>query len=317
MLPGASPTPADMLGACHVMPPMVPNEHLSGDGGVATRVARRAGPGRVGAAAPDRRCSSAGVGIDSTMKTLLRFTVMKVANALGYVVVPRWKMETLPLETHLRTLFARQAIDAVLDVGANEGQYGEFIRKRVGYVGTLHSFEPLAHLAKRIQSRKTGDDLWFVHNVALGNTEAELPLHVMARDTFSSFREPDHVAVPEMSNSNTVIRDEMVPVRRLDDIASGLTGVPGASIYLKIDTQGFDIEVMRGAKQFLRQVRALQFELATQRIYKGVPHFLETIRYVEELGFDISGLFPIVADDNLRVVEFDCVMVRAPAPAVS
>ena len=74
--------------------------------------------------------------------------------------------------------------------------------------------------------------------------------------------------------------------------------------YLKIDTQGFDIEVLRGAGDSLPAVRALQTEASVRRIYKGMPRYTETIRYLDERGLDITGLYPVSWDSAQRTPWF-------------
>jgi hypothetical protein len=80
--------------------------------------------------------------------------------------------------------------------------------------------------------------------------------------------------------------------------------------YLKIDTQGSDIEVLRGAGDSLPAVKALQTEASVIGIHKGMPQDIDTIRYLDERGFDITGLYPVSRDSALRLVEFDCVMIN-------
>jgi hypothetical protein len=79
--------------------------------------------------------------------------------------------------------------------------------------------------------------------------------------------------------------------------------------YLKLDTQGFDMEVLRGGSECLSTVRALQTEASVIGIYKGMPTYMETISYLNERGFHLSGLYPVGRDSSLRLVEFDCVMI--------
>ena len=56
---------------------------------------------------------------------------------------------------------------------------------------------------------------------------------------------------------------------------------------------------------------ALQTEASVIGIYKGMPTYMEMIRYLGERGFDLSGLYPVARDSSLRLFEFDCVMIRA------
>jgi hypothetical protein len=85
--------------------------------------------------------------------------------------------------------------------------------------------------------------------------------------------------------------------------------------YLKLDTQGFDIEVLRGAADSLQAVRALQTEASVQGIYKGMPGYMDTLRHLDGLGFDITGMYTVSRDNALRLVEFDCVMINRLALA--
>jgi hypothetical protein len=63
----------------------------------------------------------------------------------------------------------------------------------------------------------------------------------------------------------------------------------------------------------LPAMRALQTEASVRRIYKGMPGYTEIIHYLDERGFDITGLYPISRDKSLRLVEFDCVMINRAA----
>ena len=80
--------------------------------------------------------------------------------------------------------------------------------------------------------------------------------------------------------------------------------------YLKLDTQGFDIEVLEGARQSLPGILALQSEASVIGIYKGMPGYMDTIRYLGDSGFDITGFYPVSRDRSLRLIEFDCVMIN-------
>lgn len=87
------------------------------------------------------------------------------------------------------------------------------------------------------------------------------------------------------------------------------------NVYLKMDTQGFDLEVVRGASATLSWVRALQTEISMRPLYQDAPSYQETLDVLIQRGFGVTGLFPIARDELMRVVEFDCVMVNGSAPA--
>lgn len=236
----------------------------------------------------------------------------RLAGLLGCRLIPAWRLPGLPLATHLAELFERHRIDTVLDVGANRGQYRDFLRQQVGFRGRIHSFEPIAQLAQAMQARAAADPLWQVHACALGSVAGQAEIQVMASDTFSSLRGVRADSPAQFSASTQVRRSETIEIRRFDAVAEALQ-LPLERCYLKVDTQGFDLEVLAGAGAALQRIPALQVELALQRIYEGVPDYREVLTRLESQGLQVSGLFPISADPDLIAVELDCVLARRRA----
>jgi FkbM family methyltransferase len=248
------------------------------------------------------------------MLKIVKDSVLKVSRSFGYDIVPLREMKERDFALHLRELLARLEIDCVFDVGANAGQYRDFLRERVQYAGTIVSFEPLSRHVEALRERSRSDSAWHVEGYALGSNEGSLQINVMVSDQFSSFLEPDHGRVSDYLGLNVADHTETVPVRTLDAVVPALRERIGFERpYLKIDTQGFDIEVLRGAAGTLPAMKALQTEASVRCIYKGMPSYTETIRYLEERGFDITGFYPISRDNALRLVEFDCVMINRTA----
>lgn len=237
----------------------------------------------------------------------LKSVVMTTLDRLGYTLTPKWREPRLALATLTAELLARHAADCVIDVGANAGQYRNFLRTEVGYAGPVVSFEPQPELAGVLRDACAEDPAWEVHNHALGATETELTLNVMQRNVFSSFLEPDNSATPQFDDPNRVVGQHRVPVRRLDQVA---LRPPAERIFLKCDTQGFDMEVIRGAGQVLERVVALQIELGLTRIYRGLPPYHQVLAELDALGFQPAGFFPVSRNDNLSVIEFDCLLVN-------
>jgi hypothetical protein len=81
-------------------------------------------------------------------------------------------------------------------------------------------------------------------------------------------------------------------------------------ILLKTDTQGYDLEVFRGAHGILPHVAIVQMEIPLLHIYRDVPDFCAIIGEVRGQGFHVAGMFPVVLDEAGRLAEFDCLFVR-------
>lgn len=250
------------------------------------------------------------------MLKIVKDSVLKVSRSFGYDIVPLREMKERDFALHLGALLERLKIDCVLDVGANVGQYHDFLRDKVLYDGPIVSFEPVGRHVALLRQRAEADSGWHIEGYALGAKDGTLPINVMVSDQFSSFLQPDNSRVRDYDGLNVPLHVEDVAVRTLDAVLPALRERLGFERpYLKLDTQGFDIEVLQGARGSLPSVRALQTEASVIGIYKGMPGYVDTIRYLNERGFDITGLYPVSRDSALRLVEFDCVMINRAAMA--
>jgi FkbM family methyltransferase len=220
-------------------------------------------------------------------------------------------MPDAPLANHLRKLFMVHKIDLVIDVGANQGQYHDLLRDEIDFKGEILSFEPVNKYAAMISSRAANDKAWRIFAFALGSATGSAKINVMESPGLNSFLSPRTDAVPHFWKENPIIQEETVQIRTLDDVlAQEGIDCSKRSVYLKLDTQGFDLEVIKGAAATLTNVRALQTEASVRPIYGGMPTYLDAISNLNERGFELSSMFPVSYDYKLRVIEFDCVFVK-------
>ena len=232
--------------------------------------------------------------------------IKRTLRHVGYDLVQYPPRETYG--EHIRELVKTLGLDMVLDVGAHHGEYALFLRE-LGYAGRIISFEPVAANFDVIAQCCAHDPNWQAYNLALGSEDADRSMNVMSNSFLNSFLAPSDV---RWIDGNSVERIDTVKVRRLDGLFDQLLNGAGArSIFLKMDTQGWDLEVLRGANACISRIGAVQSELPLKAIYKGMPDFVEVITECNRLGLDITGMFPVSRDtNNLAIVEFDCVMAR-------
>lgn len=238
--------------------------------------------------------------------------VIRVARGLGYEIVPTSRLMPRDLADHLRYLFAKLDITCVFDVGANTGQFGSFLRDDVGYEGLIVSFEPASRAVGILREKSQTDAGWIVYECALGSQSGTRSFNVMSADTLSSFLTPDDTATRLFAANNVVDHTEEVEVRTLDAVVAELRGQRdiGQGLYLKMDTQGYDLEVLAGADRSLAGIAAVQSELSCQRIYVQMPNYVTVLDALERRGFQMSGIFPVSQDTALRIIEADCVLVN-------
>src|SRR5208282_754513 len=214
------------------------------------------------------------------------------------------------LAAHLATVLTRWQINCVLDVGASQGQTGWLLR-RLGYRGRIVSFEPVKRNFDVLAQQCAADPDWRCHQFALGASNGEQIINVTRRGVFDSFLQPTEYSIQQFGGDSEVIDSETVVLRRLETVIdSCCDGLTTPRIFLKLDTQGYDLEVLAGAGQGLDCTVALQVELSVKPVYQGMVNYLDAIPRINALGFEVTGLFPVNRDGLLRVVEFDCVAVR-------
>lgn len=213
-------------------------------------------------------------------------------------------------DVQLRWLLETHGVDLVIDVGANEGQFGE--RMRQLYAGDIVSFEPVTSAFAKLAEAARSDPRWTVHRLALGSADSVATIHVANDTKFSSFLAANDFSRQQFRRS-AVASAEEVPVKRLCDVLEPLLRSGRRRIFLKLDTQGFDLEVFKGFGDYAAHVVLLQSEVSLINIYDGMPHWTESIDAYERAGLYVAGMFPVTRDPGGRVIEYDCLLVRENA----
>jgi FkbM family methyltransferase len=229
---------------------------------------------------------------------------------LGYTTISRgWASPLVePMSRFLDYAYLRHfldlfAIDCVLDVGANVGGYARLLR-RIGYRGRIVSFEPNPSAFATLFADFRTDPLWSGFPVALGSAAASADFHIATSDNESSFL--------DRPQSDWIARVERVEVVRLDSMFGSIIQPLGQpTVLLKMDTQGYDLEVIGGAAGCLKQILALQSEVSVQPLYENMPHYTKALATYESLGFSLLNLSPVLrGKKHGNIIEYDAIMAR-------
>ena len=227
-----------------------------------------------------------------------RAVIQDLVRKTGYQVV------RFPLMRY----FQAEDINVVLDVGANRGQYAQELRK-LGYQGSIISFEPVDAAFEQLATVSADDALWTTVHTALGSSDGEVPINVSSNTVSSSILEvnSEHQrVVPESRAVETAV----VPVRRLDAVF-GNYARPGDRVFLKIDTQGYELEVLRGATGVLEAVSGLQLELSLSTLYEGQPLVEDIIAFLRDHQFAPVWFLPGFKDpETQRLLQVDGLFLR-------
>ncbi|HAC62323.1 MAG TPA: FkbM family methyltransferase [Cyanothece sp. UBA12306] len=215
-------------------------------------------------------------------------------------------------QLRLKTILEKYQINVVLDVGANIGQFAQDLRK-LDYQGRIISFEPLSSAFEVLKEVSDNDSEWEVHQIALGKQNGEKTINIADQSVFTSFLQSNSWCEQQFGQSSVGRGKETVIVRRLDQVLpEKIENIDQARIYLKIDTQGYDLEVFMGLGEIQTMISALQSEISVVPIYQDMPHLINSISLFEKAGFELAGMYPVNYDQStLRVIEFDCLMVNS------
>ena len=182
----------------------------------------------------------------------------------------RLKRFTPSASEDLRTamLLKLHHIDAVIDIGANTGQFAESLYD-FGYQGKVISFEPVEQAYQLLLKRSAKYPQWTVaERCAIGKENGEIEINVSDDSVFSSVLEIKDSYTAHNPKSR-IVRKEKIPVHRIDDILDQYLSDPEAAIMLKIDTQGYEKEVLEGATKTVARAKGIKIEIPLYPIYEN------------------------------------------------
>ncbi len=198
--------------------------------------------------------------------------------------------------------------DSIVDVGANKGQFAVFARHTFP-AARIISFEPLENPARLFQSIFESDPKTRLVRAAIGTERGTLSINVAAKDDSSS---PLGVSELQARTFGTRIVDTVeVPCGPLSDYLQERD--LGASNLLKIDTQGFELHVLRGAENLLGRFSMIYCELSFVELYNGQALASQVISFLHGHGFNIAGVYNISSGQKTQQLQADVLFVREGA----
>ena len=201
------------------------------------------------------------------------------------------RRKVLPAMEHLPVLRLLPQMSFVIDVGTNVGQFA-IVARHCWPVARIISFEPLPVPAARLHAVFEGDERFECRPVALTDRAGLAAFHMTGQDDSSSLLKVAPRQVAEFATQEVAVLQ--VTTARLDDVVDA-ADLPDGPLLLKLDTQGTELDVLRGGTKVLERTDHLIVEISFVELYEGQPQGAEILRYLLESGWDVASVYDVKA----------------------
>jgi FkbM family methyltransferase len=214
-----------------------------------------------------------------------------------------------PYPVRIATTLAWLGATTVLDIGANIGQYGTALRAS-GYRADIVSCEPLADAFAHLARRSAPDPRWEAVHTAVGAAPGSTQINVSA-NSFSSSLLPMTSAHTDAAPGSDFVGTEQVDVTTVAQLAQA-RGIDPARTLLKIDTQGYEAQVLDGCADLFGNLGAISLELSFVPLYEGQLLFDDLTARLRAAGYLLHALDAGFGDPRTgRMLQCDGLFVRS------
>jgi FkbM family methyltransferase len=241
-------------------------------------------------------------------RSLITRGIRKASNLR--VVDKRKGFELIEVHT-LEKIFKKYRVDCVLDVGANIGQYANLLRRKVGYQGTLISFEPQPSLFRNLDERASNDKAWHVEALAISSEDGAAQFNVSYGSEFSSLSKSIDQNQKRFYGADAIYQTIEVRTETLETALRRLKrDLNFERPFLKLDTQGFDHNIIMSSVHIMNEFIGFQTELSVLPIYESSFNYIEAIKIYKDLGFSPCAFFNNNYGHFPHLYEIDGIFLR-------
>lgn len=211
-------------------------------------------------------------------------------------------LNQFPVQT-LAKYCQKAGISLVLDVGANIGQFGIDMR-RYGFKGQIISFEPVSKTFQALTKTVKKNQPWQAIQLGLGSVESEQEINISGNAGLSSSLLPmDSIHLQNFPKSATVAT-EKINISTLDKQIESL-GVDSTAILLKLDVQGYEAEVLKGAAKSLSKIQFCYLEVSLIPMYEDELTMLPMLNILADAGHQVIDVFRGIKSKDSALLQLD------------
>jgi FkbM family methyltransferase len=194
-------------------------------------------------------------------------------------------------------------ISGVIDVGANVGQFGLDVRRH-GFKGLIVSYEPVQETFTSLSQTIKQHQPWKAFQLGLGAAESERTINISGNSGLSSsILEMGSLHLENFPDSATVATQK-ISISTIDKQLEVLELRP-QEIMLKLDVQGFEAEVLKGASQSLSKIPLCYLEVSITPLYEGEISFLPILIELSKFGHEVVDVFRGIKAKDGKLLQLD------------
>lgn len=235
---------------------------------------------------------------------------------INNIIVKTFSLLGLKISRSYKGLFGNQkkykwikdmGIKTVIDIGANNGQsalkFNELFPEAM-----IYSFEPLIDCYLKLNKRLENVKNFKSFNFALGDEIGESTIFHSKFSPSSSLLKMTKLHEDAFPFTKGEVK-EKIRINTLDNVEEGLNLED--NILLKIDVQGFEEKVIKGAKKILNRINIIIIETSFKKLYENQPMFSNIYKLLYEKGFEYSGsLGELINPIDGSILQQDSIFIR-------
>ena len=208
-----------------------------------------------------------------------------INNVLGYL---GYEIRKCQVQEKNRYLWLKKhQIRTIFDIGANTGEWAATIHEHFPEAA-IYAFEPLSDCYAKLSEKEKKIPQLTTFNFALGDNPGKFPIYRSSQASSSSLLPMSDLHKKAFPHTQNLSREE-IEVRTLDQVTKDLN--IKENIFVKIDVQGFELNVLQGGKALLNRAKVLLIETSFHTLYDNQPLFDEVYSFLKGMGFTYRGDF--------------------------
>jgi FkbM family methyltransferase len=239
---------------------------------------------------------------------MIKSSIKKIFRVFGYDIQRLTARSNAAFQ--LRQGLRNFNVDLIFDIGANVGQFALELRS-VGFTGNIVSFEPLTSAHAQLCQAAEKDQKWQVfRRCAVGHFDGEIQINIGKSSSTSSIL-PIHQKLHLAADGASYVGSEITPIIKLDSVSMDYLCKTMGKSFIKIDTQGFEWQVLDGASMTMKHVQGILCELSLAALYDGQHLWMDIIDRLRFEGFALWAILPGFVDPrDGRTLQFDAIFFR-------